>query len=110
MLFINRGSQEHVNVFKSPGGDGIIRKFYHLYEKDFLEFVKERFLNLEPSDAQYNGMITLLHKSEGRDGVCILLNTDYKIISKLLTNRKKPVLRKTIYLDQKVVSVFVDEK
>jgi hypothetical protein len=55
-------------------------------------------------------MITLLHKSGGRDGVCIWLNTDYKIISKLLTNRKKPVLRKMIYLDQKVVSVFVDEK
>lgn len=55
-------------------------------------------------------MITLLHKSGGRDGVCTLLNTDYKIISKLLTNRKKPVLRKMIYLDQKVVSVFVDEK
>ena len=68
------------------------------------------FLNFEPSDAQYNGMITLLHKCGGQDSACTLLNTDYKIISKLLTNRKKPVLRKMIYLDQKVVSVFVDEK
>ena len=76
-------------------------EFYHLYEKDFLEVVKEGFLNFEPSDAQYNGMITLLQKSGGRDGVCNLLNTDYKIISKLLTNRKKPVLRRNIYLDQK---------
>jgi hypothetical protein len=93
MLFINRGSQENVNVFKSPGGDGIIRKFYHLYEKDFLEVVKEGFLNFEPSDAQYNGMITLLHKCGGQDSACTLLNTDYKIISKLLTNRKKPVIK-----------------
>jgi hypothetical protein len=55
-------------------------------------------------------MISLLHKSGCRDGVGTLLNIDYTIISKLLTNRKKPVLRKMIYLDQKVVSVFVDEK
>jgi len=89
--------------FKSPGGDGIIREFYQLYweaiEKDFFEVVNEVFHNFELSDSQYNGMITLLHKGGDRDNIrnwrpITLLNTDYKIISKLLANRTKPVLRK----------------
>jgi len=99
VLFNNRGSQENVNVFKSPGGDRIISKFYQLHEKDFLEVVKEVFINFVLGDSQYHGMITLLHKGGDRDSICTLLNTDHKMISKLLTNRKNPVLRKFIYSD-----------
>jgi len=70
-----------------------------LLRKIFFEVVNEVFRNSELSDSQYNGMITLLHKGGDRDNIrnwrpITLLNTDYKIISKLLANRTKPVLRK----------------
>ena len=78
-----------IKSLKSPGGDRIISVFYQLYweaiEKDFFEVVNEVFHNFELTDSQYNGMITLLHKSGNRDNICnwkpiTLLNTDYKII------------------------------
>jgi hypothetical protein len=52
-------------------------------------------------------MLTLLHKGGDRDNIrnwrpITLLNSDYKIISKLLANRMKPVLNKIIHTDQKV--------
>jgi hypothetical protein len=51
-------------------------------------------------------MLTLLHKGGDRDNIrnwrpITLLNSDYKIISKLLANRMKPVLNKIIHTDQK---------
>jgi hypothetical protein len=96
--------------FKSPCGDGIISEFYQLYweaiEIDFFEVVNEVYHNFELSNSQYNGIITLLHKGGNRDNIrnrrpITLLNTDYKIISKLLANRTKPVVRKLIHSDQK---------
>jgi hypothetical protein len=76
-----------------------------LLRKIFLEVVDEVFHNSELSDCQYN-WISVLHKGGDRDNIrdwrpITLLNTDYKIMSKLLANRAKLVLRKLIHSDQK---------
>ena len=51
-------------------------------------------------------MLTLLHKGRDRDNIrnwrpITLLNRDYKIISKLLANRMKPVLNTIIHTIKK---------
>ena len=69
----------------------------------FFEVLLEIFDKFEICDSQCRGMLTLLHKGGDRDNWCpiTLLNSDYKIISKLLANRMKPVLNKIIHTDQK---------
>ena len=97
--------------YKSPGLDGIINEFYQIYwdtiKEDLFEVLLEMFDNIEICDSQSRGMLTLLHKGGGDiDNIrnwrpIALLNSDYKIISKLLANRMKPVLNKIIHTDQK---------
>ena len=53
-----------------------------------------------------NIMVALLHKGGDGDNIrnwrpITFLNTDYKIISKLLANGTKPIKRKIIHSDQK---------
>jgi hypothetical protein len=60
------------------------------------------------SASQYKGVLTLLHKGGEREDIkkwrpLTLLNCDYKIISKLLSERLKNVLDKLIHPDQKRV-------
>ena len=40
-----------------------------LLREIFFEVVNEVFHNFEPSDSQYNGMITLLHQGWDRDNI-----------------------------------------
>ena len=96
-----------MKYFKSSGGDVIISELYQLYweaiEKYFFEVVNEVFYNFKLSDSQYNDK--LLHKGGDRDNIrnwrpITFLNTDYKIISKLLVIGTKPILRKLIHSDQ----------
>ena len=59
------------------------------------------FINLK-----IHNMLTLLHKGRDRDNIrnwrpITLLNRDYKIISKLLANRMKPVLNTIIHTIKK---------
>ena len=95
---------------KSPGEDGIISEFYkeywYLIKDDFMGLIKEVFDNYELSETQNRGLISLLYKCGERENIgnwrpITLLNTDYKIISKILANRLKKVLPKIIHGDQK---------
>ena len=58
------------------------------------------------SKSQNRGVLTLLFKSGERENICNwrplkLLNTDYKIIAKILAERLKTVLLNLIHSDQK---------
>ena len=95
---------------KSPGEDGIVSEFYKTYwyliGEDFESVVQEIFDQQLLCESQYRGMITLMFKSGEREDIknwrpITLLNTDYKIISKLLAERLKVVLPNIINTDQK---------
>ncbi|XP_063447938.1 uncharacterized protein LOC134727487 [Mytilus trossulus] len=95
---------------KSPGEDGIISEFYVLYwdiiKEDFFSLLQEIFNDTILSNSQHKGVLTLLHKGGERENIknwrpLTLLNCDYKIIAKILSERLKIVLPKIIHTDQK---------
>ena len=95
---------------KSPGEDGIISEFYITHweqiKDEFFLLVNDTFDKKELTPSQYKGVLTLLHKSGEREDIrnwrpLTLLNSDYKIIAKILAERLKVVLPKLIHSDQK---------
>ncbi len=86
---------------KTPGTDGLSADFNKLFWCDIKGFVMDSLLHMiktgELSIEQEQGVITLLPK-KNKDRLFLknwrlisLLNTDYKIIAKLLANRMKEV-------------------
>ncbi len=97
------------NNNKSPGSDGIpnefYKKFWYLLKNDFLHVVNFIFETGSLSDSQRKGVITLLYKKGPKELLSnwrpiTLLNSDYKIISKVLANRLRSVLPQIIKEDQ----------
>ena len=95
---------------KSPGDDGITSEFYKTYwyliKRELTDVIKYSLENDTLSKTQYNAIITLLHKKGNREDISnwrpiSLLNTDYKIITKILAERLKLFLPKLIHSDQK---------
>jgi hypothetical protein len=85
---------------KSPGEDGIISEFYITHweqiKDEFFLLVNDTFEKKELTPSQYKGVLTLLHKSGEREDIrnwrpLTLLNSDYKIIAKILAERLKVV-------------------
>ena len=94
---------------KSPGNDGITiefyKKFWKVIKNDFIEVVRYVLEHERLSTSQYEGTIKLGPK--GGDPELIqnwrpisLLNVDYKIISKTLSDRLKQVMGKIISKEQ----------
>lgn len=95
---------------KSPGSDGILGEFYQIYwniiKIELKQVLTDIFLSKEMSTSQYRGIITLQYKQGEREDLAnwrpiTLLNTDYKIITKILTGRLKPILPNIIHSDQR---------
>lgn len=91
---------------KSPGCDGLTSNFYRhfwdLLKEDFILMLKEAIDNLFFPPTMKQGVITLIPKP-GKDPKFFdnlrpitLLNTDYKIITHVYTNRLKSNLDKII--------------
>ena len=95
---------------KSPGDDGIPKefdhKFFHLLKDELTELYNNiKFEKIMP-DSQKNATVKLLfkkgdHRSLRNWRPISLLNTDYKILSKILTNRISNVLDKIVPIEQK---------
>ena len=95
---------------KSPGEDGISIEFYKTYWNIIGHDLHEVFIkglnNRELSYSQYLAAISLLYKKGPREDIknwrpISLLNVDYKILSKVLSERLKKVLPEIIHTDQK---------
>ena len=95
---------------KSPGSDGLPTDFYKFFWTNIKHLLKDSILyamnNGELSIEQRRGIITLLPKKHKNRlflknwRPITLLNTDYKIIAKILANRLKAVLPNIINDDQ----------
>ena len=96
---------------KTPGCDGLSIEFYITFwqrlENTFYEALLYAYQKKDLHDSAFRGVISLIPK-KGRDSRIIrnmrpitLLNTDYKIIEKILANRLKPLLTRLINEDQK---------
>ena len=94
---------------KSPGSDGLSSEFYKCFWDDIKTLVVDSanygFEKQELSESQKLAILTLLYKKG--DKQCLdnwrpisLLNTDYKIIAKILCTRLKRVVNKLISYGQ----------
>ena len=95
---------------KTPGPDGLTKEFY-LTNIDFLgpllvKLYKVIFADSKLSTSMKLSHITLICKDDTAPHLCknyrpiSLLNIDYKIISKVLSNRLRPLLPMLIHPDQ----------
>ena len=99
-----------MNNNKSPGPDGISVEFYKLFwsiiSKDLHEVFVSGLENRQLAYTQYLATIVLLYKKGPRPDIknwrpISLLNTDYKLLSKVFAERLKKVLPEIIHSDQK---------
>ena len=95
---------------KSPGSDGFSAEFYNFFWNDIskhvLNSLNHAFTEGELSVDQKRGLISLIPK-KGKDRIYIknwrpiaLLNTDYKLLAKILAGRLKFVIDELIDCDQ----------
>ena len=90
---------QQMNINKSPGEDGLTAEFYKTFKFELCDYLNELYNNIllmkiMPESISM-GVITLIYKNKGNlDNLknwrpITLLNLDYKILTKILTNRLK---------------------
>lgn len=95
---------------KSPGTDGIVNEFYKVFKEKISgilkEVYKEIFDKRELDQRMSIGLMKLIYKRKGSKNnlsnfrPITMLNTDLKILSKILANRMKNILPKIIVTNQ----------
>ena len=94
---------------KSPGSDGLPAEFYLAFWDDIGDslslVLNERFRLGSLTDSQRESLLRLIHKKDDRRlpknwRPISLLNTDYKLASKVITERLKSVLSSIVHQDQ----------
>jgi len=99
-----------MKAFKTPGSDGLPKEFYErffrLFGGDFVHVINQACEDGLLSSSQRLGYITLLCKDKKHADQLSnwrpvsLLNVDYKIVSKSLSNRLRKVLGDVVLYDQ----------
>ena len=94
---------------KTPGSDGLSTEFYLRFWEDLgeslLAVLNESFHAGSLAKSQYEGLLRLIHKKDDRRlpknwRPISLLNTDYKLASKVITERLKKVMSSVVHEDQ----------
>ena len=94
---------------KSPGSDGLSTEFYIAFWEDLgnvLTLVlNECYRRGSLTDSQRGGLLRLVFKRDDKRLAknwrpISLLNTDYKLASKAITERQKPVMESIVHRDQ----------
>ena len=105
-LFVALGS---LQTGKSPGSDGLPTEFYKAFWQDLSDVLvlvlNERFHIGILTDSQREGLLRLLYKKDDRRLVknwrpISLLNTNYKLAAKVITERPKRVIQSIVHKDQ----------
>ena len=100
-----------LQTVKSPGSDGLPTEFYKVFWQDLGDILvlvlNEDFRIGILTDNQREGLLRLLYKKDDRRLVknwrpISLLNTDYKIASKVITERLKRVMQSMVHKDQTI--------
>ena len=94
---------------KTPGSDGLTTEFYLTFwdvlADPLLSVLNECFNTGTLSPSQREGLLHLIHKKDGRRlpknwRTISLLNTDYKLASKIITECLKKVMSSIVHQDQ----------
>ena len=94
---------------KTPGSDGLSTEFYLAFWDDLgdslLSVLNEGFEAGSLASSQYEGLLRLIYKKDDRRlpknwRPISLLNTDYKLASKVITERLKKVMSSIVHQDQ----------
>lgn len=94
---------------KAPGSDGLPTEFYKAFWEDLgdvlVTVLNENFRLGFLTDSQREGLLRLLYKKDDKRLAknwwpVSLLNTDYKLASKVITERLKPVMQAIVCRDQ----------
>ena len=94
---------------ETPGSDGLSTELYPYFWEDLsdslLSVLNESFHAGSLAESQYEGLLRLIHKKNDRRlpknwRPISLLNTDYKLASKIITEHLKKVMASIVHQDQ----------